>query len=134
MSDRLTGKASYINFGGALLGITKATPKVNRKLADTTDSGDYLSTPDMLFPTQIPVSAPLELAIEGRYRFSSTPAVVSLLATSATQIPIVIGLSSQAIWGHGNFDISDFDTGIPVDDVVTFTCNAKSNGLWTANG
>jgi hypothetical protein len=133
MADRLTGKASFINFGGSLLGITKATPKVNRKLADTTDSGDYFQSPDMLFPTQIPVSAPLELAIEGRYRFSSTPSIVALLGTSATDIPIVIGLNLAAVWGHGVFDISDFETDIPVDDVVTFTCTAKSNGQWTPN-
>jgi hypothetical protein len=136
MADRLTGKASYFLLGSAAtqIPITKATPKVTRKLADTTDSGDYQSTPDMIFPTQIPVSAPLEMAIEGRYRFSSTPsAIVALLATSATNIPVVLGLNSGAIWGHGNFDISDFQSDIPFDDTVTYTCNIRSNGQWVPN-
>lgn len=134
MADRLTGKASYLNLNGTLIAITKATPKVNRVCKDDTDSGDYNSTNDMIGPTQIPVSTQVVLSVEGRYRFSTTPsAIVALLFTSATNIPCVLGLNSGTVWGHGNVDVTDFETDVPYDDVVTFTATLTSNGLWTPN-
>jgi hypothetical protein len=134
MADRLTGKASYFLFNGNQVPITKVTPKVTRKLADTTDSGDYVSTADMLFPTQLPVSVGTEFAIEGRYRKSSTPAgLVATLYTDATSVTALFGMDAGTIWGHGSFDISDFQTDSPVDDTVTFTCSMKSNGQFFPN-
>jgi hypothetical protein len=65
MADRTTGKQQSFTFNSQTIPITKCSPKITRKLADTTDSGDYVTSPDMIFPTQIPVSCPLELAIEG---------------------------------------------------------------------
>lgn len=134
MSDRLTGKASYFLFNNFVIPITKISPKLVRKLADTTDSGDYVQQADMIGPTQIPVSVKTECAVEGRYRFSSTPsAIVAALYTSVTQIPIIVGLNQGTVWGHGLADISDFTTDIPVEDTVTFTCSVVSYGLWTPN-
>lgn len=134
MADRLTGKASYFIFGITTIPITKTTGKIIRKLADSTDSGDYYSTPDMIGPTQIPVSVRVELSIEGRYRKSSTPsAIVANLFTDITQVPMVLGMDAGTIWGHGLADISDFQTDQPVEDTVTFTCNVVSYGLWTGN-
>lgn len=131
MADRTTGKNSFLLFNNVQIPITKTTPKVTRKLADTTDSGDYQQTPDMIFPTQIPVSAPLELAIEGRYRFSSTPGFLIAAQTSLTNIPCQIGLISGQPTFAGNFDLSDFQYDGPYDDTVTFTATLVSNGIWT---
>jgi hypothetical protein len=134
MADRESGKASYLTINSVQIPITKTTPKVDRKCADTTDSGDYQSTQDMLFPTQVPVSVGTEIAVEGRFRKSSTPAaIIAQLYTSATNIPCVLGIDSGTIWGHGNVDITDYQQDNPVDDVITFTCTLKSNGVWTPN-
>lgn len=134
MADRLTGKASAFSFGGALFAITKATPKITRKLADTTDSGDYNSTNDMIYPTQLPVSAAVELSIEGRYRKSSVPSgIVATLFTGVFAVPVQLALDAGSLFGHGNFDISDFQADIPVEDTVTFTCTMKSAGQFTPN-
>lgn len=135
MSDRLTGKASYFTLAGVNIPITKVTPKVTREVPNTTDNGDYNVQNDMIYPTQIPVSVATEFAIEGRYRFSVTPsAIVALLYTSLTAVPAIFGLNASAIWGHGNFDISEFQTDAPVEDTVTFTCTMKSNGQFIPNG
>ena len=110
MADRLTGKASYLNFNGTQLPITKTTPKVNRVCKDDTDSGDYVTSPDMIFPTQIPVSTQVVLSVEGRYRFSTTPsAVVACCSLPRRRFP-ASGLNSGTVWGHGNVDLSDFQT------------------------
>lgn len=135
MADRLTGKASYFQFNSFTIPITKFTPKVTRKLADITDSSDYNSTNDMIYPTQIPVSTMVEGSIEGRFHKSVIPtAILAVLWTSITLIPIVFGLDlAPTVYGHGYFDISDFTTDVPVDDVVTYTANVKSNGIFTPN-
>ena len=60
-TDRLTGKQSFFTFNGVTVPIVKVTPKVNRKLADSTDSGDYNGSQDMLATTQIPSASPLNM-------------------------------------------------------------------------
>lgn len=132
MPDRFTGKQSYFLINGYTVPITKATPKTTRKLADVTDNGDYDTPSDLLWPTQLPVMAPVEMTIEGRFRKSSTPAaIISLLYTGATAVPTRLGMDASTVYGSGNFDISDFSSDMPVDDVVTFTCTVRSNGKFT---
>lgn len=134
-TDRLSGKASSFTFNGVPIPITKFTPKVVRGMADSTDSGDYSATQDMLCKTQIPVTYQVEASVEGRFRKSITPsAFIANAMTSATQIPITLGLdASPTIWGHGVCDIFNFQTDVPVDDIVTFTCDVKSWGAFTPN-
>ena len=114
-----------------MIPITKVGMKFNRKLADTTDSGDYYTTPDMIYPTQIPVSTPLELSIEGRFRYSSTPGFITAASTSLTLIPAQLSIANGSQLVAGLFDLQDFEYDGPYDDVVTFTATLKSNGQWT---
>ncbi len=131
-SDRITGKQSYFVINGFTVPITKYTPKTNRKLADITDNGDYDLNTDLMYPTQLPVNAVTECSVEGRYRKSSTPAaIIALLYSGAYAIFTTLGLDAGTLYGTGNFDISDFQIDVPVDDTVTFTCNIKSNGKFT---
>jgi hypothetical protein len=132
-TDRIVGNQSFLTFNGSNIFITKITPKITRKLADSTDNGDYNSGQGMIANTQIPVSYYMEGAIEGRFRLSTTPGFLAQAVTNLTQIPIVIGLGLSTIWGHGLCDISDFSDDIPVEDIVTFSANIKSWGEWTPN-
>ena len=132
MADRLTGKQSAFYFGGYYIPITKATPKTNRKLDDITEKGDYDTNTDLLWPTQLPVMAPVELSIEGRFRKSTIPAaIMNILYTGATAVLTRLTMDASTIYGSGLFDISDFQTEMPVDDTVTFTCTVRSNGKFT---
>jgi hypothetical protein len=131
MADRTTGKNQFFLFNNVQIPITKVSAKIPRVLADTTDSGDYQQQPDMLFPTQIPVSAPLNLSIEGRYRFSSTPGLISAAQTSLSMIPAQVAINSGSTLVSGYFDLEDFEYDGPYDDTVTFTATLKSNGMWT---
>jgi hypothetical protein len=133
--DRMPGMRSYFLLDGVTIPITKATPKVIRAMGDTTDNGDYSQAADIIGPTQIPISAKVEMGIEGRYRRTVTPAaIVALLFSGATQIPCVLGLDQTLIWGHGLADISDFTTEDEIEGIITFTCSVISNGLWVPNG
>lgn len=131
--DRLTGKASYFLFGGVQIPITKAHHKADRKLADTTDNGDYQQSTDMIAPTQLAVSIGTEFAIEGRYRKSVIPGTIiqALYNSVPGGVLASLGLDASTVVGHGYFDLSDFTTEDPVDDTVTYSCTMKSNGPFT---
>ncbi len=135
-TDRVAGKNAYLLYNSIRIPIVKITPKVTRKLGDTTDSGDYSSDQDMIGTTQIPCTYTMEASIEGRFRRSSTPSgFLANAFNSLTQIPIVIGINFESglIWGSGVCDLSDFQTDIPVDDIVNFTANIRSWGIFTPN-
>lgn len=134
-TDRLSGKAGYFTFSGTNIPFTKIEPSVDRKLGDTTDSGDYNSSQDMIGTTQIPVAYTVKATVEGRFRISVIPSTFLTAAfTSLTQIPIFIGLNAlPTVWGHGACDISNLKTSIPVDDIVTFSCDVVSWGAFTPN-
>lgn len=132
LTNKLTGKAAYLTISGTQIPFTKIGAKTERKLADATDSTDYDVATDLIWPTQLPVSASIELSVEGRYNLVSTPGtVIATLYSGATAVPCVFGLSGSAIYGHGNFDLSNFQADVPVDDIVTFTASLKSNGKFT---
>jgi hypothetical protein len=135
MADRLTGKASYFILDGSQVPITKATLKVVKKKADTTDNGDYVVAIDLLTPTQLMVNAMVTFAIEGRYRKSVIPAVLSQVVFESNPggVPAVLGLDSSTVAGHGQFDVENFQCDDPVDDTVTYTCDMTSYGQFTPN-
>ncbi len=129
MADRLTGKSGYLVFGGINVPITKWSMKTNRNLPDSTDNGDYNGGDDQIYHTRIPVSVDSDVSIEGRYRKSVMPAsLVAVLFTGANAVPTTLGLDTQTVYGHGNFDLMDFTCDLPIEDMVTFTATLKSNG------
>ena len=132
MSDKLTGKASYINIQGTLLFITKISPKVTRGLADTTDSADYDSGMDMINMSQLPVTLTQDLAVEGNYHLSqTTQLLLNMCYSGITAVPVVIGLNAGATMGAGLFDLSDFASEVPIVDTCKFSATLKSNGKFT---
>lgn len=130
--QRLTGKASYFQINGTRIPITSAKPKHNRELADSTDSSNYDAATDMIHKSQLPVTLQTELSIEGKFRKDTTNAqLISQLYSGVAALPVELGLDSGTIYGHGNFDLSDFECDDPIDDTVTYTCSMKSNGVFT---
>lgn len=135
MADRLTGKASYFVFNGQQIPITKVGRKVARKKADTTDNGDYNSTTDLLFPTQLIVSATTTFSVEGRYRKSVNPGLNSNAIYESTPGGLLafFGVDTVTVAGHGYFDIENYEESSPIDDTVTYTMDMTSNGQFTPN-
>ena len=135
-TDRIAGKSGYFIYQGKVIPFTKYTPKVTRKLGDTTDSADYSQFQDMIGTTQIPCTYTIEGSVEGRFRRSSTPAfLISNSLDSLSQIFFVFGLNfltGESLYS-GRCDLSDFQTDVPVDDIVTFTANIRSWGIIAPN-
>jgi|GEM_PF-2895922 len=132
VSGKLTGKAQSLVIGGSTLPITKVTATTTRTLAEATDSTDYDAASDMLWESQIPVKLSQELKVEGRYNTATIPtAVVATLYSGAAAGTITWTLKTGVVYGHGLYDISDFEASAPVDDIVTYSLTAKLNGPFT---
>lgn len=134
MADKLSGKASYFQFKGTRLTITKYSAKVSRDLVDTTDSDDYDAASDMVYPSQLAVKVGTEVSVEGNFKKSQTPAklVAELYAGNAAGAA-VLGLDAGALLGHGNFDLKDFECEVPITETVTWKGTLVSNGVFTPN-
>jgi hypothetical protein len=130
--SRLTGRASYFQFSGTKVPIKKYSASTTRTLVDTTDTGDYNVTADMLYETQIPAKIAQDLDVEGNFRLNQTNSLLmSVLFSGASSVAVVLGLDAGDIYGHGSYDISDFSTEVGVGDVVSYTCKMKLNGVFT---
>jgi hypothetical protein len=132
-TNKLTGKAQAFVFTGTTLPVKKVTNTVKRKLADATDSTDYDSGTDMVWESQLPVTLSQEMKIEGNYNTSTVPtAVIATLYSGATAVAASWLLKSGVTVGHGLYDLSDFETSAPVDDIVAYSMTVKLNGVFTA--
>jgi predicted secreted protein len=129
---KLSGKAGSFVYSGTTIPFKSMKPKTTRDLADTTDSSNYDVTSDLVHKAQLPVTIQTEVSIEGNFDLNTTDAsLITQLYSGGSAVACVFNLSATKIYGHGNFDISDFETSIPVDDIVTFTATLKSNGIFT---
>lgn len=131
-TNKLTGKAASWTYKGTTIPFTKITPSTERTMADTTDSTDYDTGSDMIWPSQLPIKAGQKLKVEGKYNTSALPtSVLADLFNGATAAAVTIKLTAVSTFGHGNFDITNFEAGIPVDDVVDYSVELMSNGVFT---
>lgn len=132
MASKLTGKASSFVYNANTIPITKYAPKGNRKLADTTDSTNYDAASGLVWNSQLACSANLELDVEGFYYTTNTDSqVVAELFSGNAAVAAVLNLDAGDIFGHGNFDISNFEASVPIEDTVSWKATFKSNGVFT---
>jgi predicted secreted protein len=132
--SKLTGKQVNLTFDGVDVKVTKCTPKTTRELADTTDSGDYNSASGLIHRTQLAHTVSTELSIEGMFRLTSTSTLTALLAKCYNGNAAAAGtlkLDGATNYLSGNWDISDFEADLPIDNAVTFKATLKSNGVMT---
>lgn len=132
-TKRLVGKSMFLTVAGTAILITKATPKVATKYADTTDTGDYDAATDLLYPTQKQASASVEIAVEGMFRVDSTPSAViaKLFDGTAGPYAVTFGPKTGLSQFSGNYDITDYSQDTPQDDAVKWSATIKSNGKVT---
>lgn len=126
---KITGKAARFNIGLVSLPFRKITPQVNRICQPFTDSTCYDPVNKLMWPVQKPISAPVTMLVEGWYDTIVIPNGVMLwLLTGLTGVPCSIFLRSGLELGAGNFDITNFEMGIPFDDMCSYSFTAISNG------
>ena len=128
----LTGASSAVSVGGIKLYITKHTTKVSPKECDTTDSADYDADSDLLQPTQIYASKPLEVSVEGNYDANgNTTSVIEKVQTNTDPVSVSLTRATGSVVGSGLFTISAYEEDNPVEDTITWKATLKSYGKFT---
>jgi hypothetical protein len=129
--SKIAGKGGSFSYNGTVIPFKKWSGKVTRKLADTTDSADYDVSSNMIHESQVPVSLTQEVTIEGNVDLNTTEAqIITQLYSGAAAVATILKHTPAVVYGHGNFDLSDFTCDQPVDDTVTFSATLKSNGVF----
>jgi hypothetical protein len=132
VSNKISGKGQFLTLNGTRVNVTKITPKTERKLADTTDSGDYDATSDMLQQSQIAVKVGTTLDVEGWFYTNQTNSLLLSYAFGSTgPVPVVANISTAVVFGHGNFDLSSIECDMPLDGTVNVKFSLMSNGVFT---
>lgn len=132
MSDKLAGNQVGLTFGGTEVKVTKVTPKVTKEMADSTDSGNYDATSKLIHREQLAHSISTELSVEGKFRTANPATTSALLAKCYKGDAAAAGavkVDPSTTLFSGNWDITDFEADIPIDNVVTFKCTLKSHGV-----
>ncbi len=133
VTNKITAKAGSWTYAGVTIPFKTVTPSFERTLADATDSADYDSGSDQVWPSQLPVKTGLKLKIEGNYNTSVVPSsLIAVLITGAAAGAVVVKLNPSTVFGHGSFDISNFEIKMQVDDIVTYSVDLTSNGVWVS--
>jgi hypothetical protein len=131
-TDRLVGTEMFLTIGGTAIKLTKLTPEVAPKFADTSDTGNLNAATGLLGPSRIQVSAPVKIEAEGRYRVSITPsAIIARMFTGGGPYAVTCGPKSGSSQFSGDYDLMNYKQDTPFDDVVTFSCTLESNGTIT---
>jgi hypothetical protein len=129
---KVSGKAGTLSYNATTLSITKWSGKINRELADSTDTADYDATTDMVHKEQIPVTLQLEVSVEGYFDKNSTQtALIADLFSGNAARAVILKIDASTTFGHGNCDVSDLECHLAPNEMVGFTCTLKSNGKWT---
>jgi hypothetical protein len=133
--DKTTGKAMALTLSGTSIKVTKISAKASPKQADSTDTGNYSATTDLVHPSQINTTLPIELSVEGYYYKTQTPTAIVSKLFDPTSGPFAVTFTVATGYAHfgGNYDISDFQIESQFDDMVNVSFTLKSNGVVNAN-
>jgi predicted secreted protein len=132
--SKLTGKLASLTLDSQVVRITKATPKITKELADSTDSSDYDGTTGLFHKSQIAHSAMVELAVEGYFYHANGGTIADVLIKCYAAAAIATGaltIDGTNVIATGKWDISDFEADIENTATVTFKATLKSNGKIT---
>jgi predicted secreted protein len=130
--QKVAGKAGSFTYNSQALNFSKWTGKVNRDLADSTDSVDYDPVTDMLYKSQIPIAVQVEIDAEGYLDLNSTNTVLlTPLFSGTAAVQTSLKITPTTIFGSGLMDIGNFQLETPIDNIVKWSCSFKSNGKFT---
>lgn len=129
-NNKISGKQKSLTFGGVRIYTTSLSANVSPKFADTTDDADYDSGTDLVYPSRIRTSSPVEFSVEGYYYKNSTPAAVVSKMFDATG-PSLVAFSVATGYPHfgGYYDGSDLQIQAETTDVTKISFKLMSNSI-----
>jgi hypothetical protein len=133
-SANVHGKSGSFVFNATTIPFKSVKPKTTRDFADTTDSSNYDAGTDLVHKSQLKVATQTEVPVEGLFDLNTTPSsLIAQLYNGADAVACSFNYTSGHPYGHGNFDLIDFETTYVSDqaDVVKWTATLRSNGVFT---
>lgn len=130
----VSGKSGSFVYSGTTIPFKSVKPKTSRDFADTTDSGNYDQTTDLVHKSQIVVTTQTEVPVEGVFDLTTTPSsLIAALYNATAAVPCSFVYTSGHTYGHGNFDLIDFEATYVSDQAepVKWTATLRSNGVFT---
>ena len=130
-----TGRFGRATVLGVEIGITKWTTKMRKEFADATDSNNYDSGTTQTWTSQDPGVVGCDATVEGYFDFAGTTDT-NFIQKFKSDGPYAMILYQDRTTVHAswNWDFSDVETtvSVPGSTMITFTANAKSNGVPTS--
>lgn len=108
--------------------VTSVRPTIDQNILSNSDSGNWSTTRNRLFPTKFVVNASFKLTVEGNFYMSETPDnVIDLLFSSGT---------SDVSWKpdgtnellSGSCYFTNFSGTFPIEDYCTFSVDLEFSG------
>jgi hypothetical protein len=127
--SKLVGCAASLQIGFvSSLPFTRIEVSCERKLQILTDSTDFSQAQNFFYPRQKCYSTQYMLRVEGWYDTLLTPLGVTNPLFSDAPVGLAIYLRGGLLFGQGFFYVSNVAIGIPANDTVAYSFDAKSNG------
>jgi predicted secreted protein len=128
----LTGKDGQFAHNGVAVIISEWTAKVAVKMADVTASNNYDTNSALVWNSQLPVSANVEVGISGPWDPTNHSGLLtSIIAGSVASVNGQCRYATNSNAITGTFNISDLEIKTPTEDKVTYSATLKSNGRIT---
>jgi hypothetical protein len=129
---KFTGKDGQYAHNGVAVIISEWTATVTTKMADTTASDNYDTNSALVWNSQLPVSANVEVGISGPWDPTNHAAILaSIIAGNAAAVNGVCRYATNTNAIVGTFNLSDLEITTPTEDTITYTATLKSNGRVT---
>lgn len=125
---RKTGKAGGFSLDGTAIRITSWKASFTKKLADTTDTGDYDATTNQTWDSQAPGTAGMKFDVEGVFDLDATSAALCQKLKADPTVVAVFKFTPTDSYCSCNVDLSQVDVSSPVGDKISWTAQAQSNG------
>ncbi len=128
----MTGRFGNAKVNGVAIGITGWNCTVRKEFADSTDSNNYDPVTSQTWTSQQPGVVGVDAMVKGNFDQSGI-VDANFIQKFKTDGPYAMGLylTQTLQFASGNWDFSDVQTTVevPGSTMVTFTANAKSNGI-----
>jgi len=139
--DRTTGTSGFVTFerddvdlSPIKIPVTSWEVQCRKAFQDTTNSANYDSDSNLVYPTRSPSTIVTEGEIRGRFRLSRIPVTILSSLYSGGAVPkISLYIRPDFMFGTGYFSISNFAIQSPIDDIVGFDCRIVSYGFFDVN-
>lgn len=132
IAGKLVGAAQKVTVGATGsthdLKVTSVRPAIDQNVLKNSDTGNWSSTRNRLFPTKFVISTDTKMTIEGNFYMAETPDwVMDLLFSSGTTTVSWKPDGTTELLG-GEWLFTNFSATFPAEDYCTYSVDLECSG------